>query len=444
MATNDPHREARQLCAQAGDLRERGRAGEALALYRQALARAPDLFDAGFGLAMTLVELGDRDLAEKVAARLLAGHPDNPGAGWLAGRIAAERGDFPAAIARLQPLLARTDLAPTQRAEALLLLSQAFDGLDRTGEAFAAAAQGKAIQRAAHAERAARREGEVDKLNRLAAWFASAGAADWTPAPDLAPIPDAAATHIFLVGFPRSGTTLLEQVLAGHPDVSALEEAPTLAEPYAEFMASGAGLERLSRLSPDEAQVWRARYWAQVNGFGVNAAGRVFLDKAPAGTLYLPLIAKLFPEAKLLFAVRDPRDVVLSCFRNDFQLNAMTYAFTDLAETARCYAACMEMAQAYRRVLPLDLMEVRHEALVEDFDAQLAAIAGFLGVEVSPAMADVAATASRRVVRTPSAVQVRAGLNTRGLARWRAYADHLAPVLPMLAPWVERWGYPAD
>ena len=174
---------------------------------------------------------------------------------------------------------------------------------------------------------------------------------------------------------------------------------------------------------------------------GVDPRGRVFLDKAPAGTLYLPLIAKLFPHAKLLFAIRDPRDVVLSCFRSSFQMNALTYAFTDLAEAAGCYAACMDLAVVYRRVLPVSLCEVRYERLVDDFEGELERIAAHLGLKVIPAMTDVAATASRRIVRTPSAPQVRAGLNRQGLGRWHAYANDLAPVLPILQPWIDRFGY---
>jgi len=92
-------------------------------------------------------------------------------------------------------------------------------------------------------------------------------------------------------------------------------------------------------------------------------------------------------------------------------------------------------------VLPIQPLEVRYERLVDDFASELGRIAGFLGLEVTPAMLDVAATAGRRVVRTPSAPQVRAGLNRQGLGRWRAYADELAPVAPILAPWLVRFGY---
>ena len=428
------------LAGKAGTLRGLGQDEAARGLYRQALSAAPGQFEPAFGLVQLALEAGDHEEAEAISARLLVAHPDHPGAAFLAARVAVDAGQHAVALARLNPLLARPSLAPEQQADALLLHSVAEEGLGRAADAFASAGQGKAIQRSLYAQRAAGREGEVQKLKRLGAWFDRADPAVWCGTP-VQPVPEEPSTHVFLMGFPRSGTTLLEQVLAGHPDVVALEEAPTFAEAYAEFMTGDDDLRRLAHLSETDAAAWRERYWSVVREHGAEPAGRVFLDKAPAGTLYLPLVAKLFPEAKVLFAVRDPRDVVLSCFRNNFQLNAMTYAFTDLAQTAACYDACMTMAEVYRRVLTLDLREVRHEPLVEDFDGELAAIAAFLGIEVTPSMADIAGTSASRIVRTPSAAQVRAGLNRRGLARWRAYEGELAPVLPALKPWVERWGY---
>jgi hypothetical protein len=429
------------LAGKAAALQLLNRSNEAEALYRQVLAINRAHTEALFGLARLAIDAGDWDEARRLSAQLSVLEPERPGAAWLAARTALGRGDFAAAEAGAARLAAKPELGPDQCAEAILLRAEALDGLDRTAEAFAAAIEGKAIQHRLYAERAAGREGEVDKLNRLAAWFRAADPAPWREAPAEAPISGEAATHAFLMGFPRSGTTLLEQVLAGHPQVRALEEAPTLADAYAEFLTTPRGLERLARLTPDEAQVWRARYWAEVAAHGIDATGRLFLDKAPAGTLTLPLVAKLFPRAKVLFAVRDPRDVVLSCLRHNFQINAMTYAFTRADTAAACYVACMAMAEVYRGVLPLSLTEARHEALVADFDGELARLCGFLGLDVVPAMADVGATARSRTVRTPSADQVRAGLNDRGLGRWRAYAAEMAPIMPVLAPWVERFGY---
>jgi hypothetical protein len=101
----------------------------------------------------------------------------------------------------------------------------------------------------------------------------------------------------------------------------------------------------------------------------------------------------------------------------------------------------MTLAGVYRRVLPTQPFEVRYERLVDDFDGELGRIAAHLNLALTPGMADVAATARSRVVRTPSAPQVRAGLNRQGLGRWRAYAAELEAVAPILAPWVKRYGY---
>jgi hypothetical protein len=398
-------------------------------------------FETGFAQAQAALEAGDWDRAEALAAELAARHGGLPATDWIRTRVELGRGRLDAALQLARGLAGAPGLAPAQRADAMLLQAQALDRLGRAGEAFAAAIQGKAVLRRLYTERAAGRERQLDKLERLRRWFEAAGPAPWRAAPPEGPVPGEAAGHAFILGFPRSGTTLLEQALAGHPQVVALEEAPTLAEPYAEFLSSEDGCERLARLDGGEAQAWRARYWAQVAALGVDPSGRLFVDKAPAETLSLPLIARLFPKARLFFALRDPRDVVLSCLLNHFQLNALTYAFTDLAETAEVYAATMALAEVYRRLLPLDVMEVRHETLIADFPAQIAAVAAFLGIEPHPAMADPAAVARGRRVLTPSAPQVRAGLSLRGVGRWRAYAAELEPVMATLEPWVGRFGY---
>ena len=420
-----------------------GRLAEAEALIRKALSISADLPLAQFALAMLQYEAGRLDEAEALTRTLMARHGDRSDVGWLAARIAFDRGALDEAHLLLVRVLQDEGLDPHQRAETLLLAGLVLVELGRPAEAFAAAVEGKALERSLYADRASGREGETAKYARLTSWFSTADRDGWAPVPPTASPERGAETHVFLIGFPRSGTTLLEQVLAGHPNIVALEEAPTLAAPYAEFLSTDAGCKRLQNLSATDADIWRARYWAEVAGQGVDVAGGVFVDKAPAGTVYLPLIARLFPAAKILFALRDPRDVVTSCLRNAFQMNAMTYAFTDLAETAACYDACMAMAAVYRAVLPLDLIEVRHEALLDDFDTELARIASFIGFEIDPRMKDVAGTARERIVRTPSAAQVRAGLNRRGFGRWRAFSAELEPVMATLAPWVERFGYPA-
>jgi tetratricopeptide (TPR) repeat protein len=427
-------------CAWANAERQQGRTERATTGFRKALAIDPASPAARFGLASALLDHGDVAGAAEILGPMESAATDRPDLLWLQMRLAVARGAPGVACDVLGRLLALPTLSPAQRAEALLQLGIALGDLDRPAQAFAAAREGKQIQRALHAAQATSREGEVAKLTRLAKWLEQTPV-PWPPSP-VPPAAGAAATHVFLLGFPRSGTTLLEQVLAAHPKVATLEEAPLLAAAYDAFLSDADACSALLRADATEANAWAAQYWREVRRRGVDVTGRVFIDKQPAGTLDLPVIARLFPQAKILFALRDPRDVVLSCFRQAFQLNAMTYAFTDLAETAACYDACMTLAEQARVRLPLAWRDVRHEALVEDFDGELADIVAFLGLQPDPAMADFAQAAQSRTIRTPSAPQVRAGLTRRGLARWAAYREALAPVMPVLAPWVERFGYP--
>jgi hypothetical protein len=172
--------------------------------------------------------------------------------------------------------------------------------------------------------------------------------------------------------------------------------------------------------------------------------GKVVVDKMPLYTTKLPVIFKLFPGVKVLFALRDPRDVVFSCFRRPFQINSGMYQFVTLDGAARFYDAVMSLMEVYKQVLPLDVHTIRYESFVSDFEGEARAVCEFLGVDWSESLHDFAAVARERRIRTPSAAQVRAGLYSTGAGQWRRYAKHLEPILPILQPWVERFGYDLD
>ncbi|WP_408590895.1 tetratricopeptide repeat-containing sulfotransferase family protein [Novosphingobium sp.] len=414
---------------------------EAIARQTRLVAARPADVDARLSLGLMHYRAGQLDLSAHICGQVRALAPDHPGGLWLEARLACDARQWE----RARPLLERTlaaNLSPDQRAETLLLLGDALDGTGEYEAALAAAVAGKAILRQQFAPIAAQHEGEAARYRRLGAWFS---AHDLPPA-DPACVPPAPARHVFLLGFPRSGTTLLEQVLAGHPHVRTLEEAPTLLGAQRAFLNDAEGCARLCALDAAGIAEWRARYWHDVRamgGLGAHDDPRtsLFIDKAPAGTQWLPLISRLFPDARVLFALRDPRSVVLSCVRSAFAMNAMTYAFCTMADAAQCYAASMEMATVFRAGLALPVMDVRHEAFVADPVAGLAEVSAFLGLEPDPAMLDVAATMARRVVQTPSAPQLRGGISTRGLGHWRRYEKGLQPVLPVLQPWIDRLGY---
>ena len=411
--------------------------------FEQAAALDPTHAPSLGALAFALYRDGERERAGELAERAVARMPNLPDATTVLARLAAAGRDHASLKQRAGALLARADVGGETRASAWLLLGDALDGEGDYERAFRAYRTGKAEFRRLHAPRFAGDVTALEACERALGRFAAAPAA---PPARRAPEPaaDAPRRHVFLTGFARSGTTLLEQVLGAHPEVVDLEEMPTLDELQRLFLATEDGPGRLAGL---DEQAWaglRADYWARVRGFGAEPAGRVFLDKQPLATVLWPALAALFPEAKVLFALRDPRDVVLSCFRRGFKINPATFEFTDLERTARLYDASMRMASLARERGLLEAHEVRYERLVEDFEAEIRSACAFLDLDWRDEMRGFAERARTRRIKTPSADQVARGLYTGAAGGWRNYRRALEPVLPILAPWVERFDYPAE
>ncbi len=420
------------------------RLADAEAAFERALALEPGQPVATAGLAVLAGRRGRHELAHRLAEAALTGLPGHPGATLAAAAAETARGAPAAAEARLRRFLA-SDLPAQPRAMALGALGDALDAQGRPAEAFAAYA-------AANADLARWSEGEFAGREDAAAFTrrlaASVGAlpdgALTAPRPRASAGPDAPERHVFLLGFPRSGTTLLEQVLASHPRVVALEERETLIDGVRALLFDAGDLCALQDADGPTLDALRAAYWRRVREAGVSVEGRVFVDKHPLNTLKLPLIARLFPDAVVLFARRDPRDVVLSCFRRRFALNGPMHAFLTLEGTADLYDAAMTLAGRVFGATDLHWTEVVHERLVDDFDAESARACRALGLEWTPALRGFAGRIAEREVATPSAAQLAGGLSREGIGAWRRYRRELAPVLARLQPWVERFGYPPD
>jgi hypothetical protein len=265
---------------------------------------------------------------------------------------------------------------------------------------------------------------------------------DWQTRVVPAATPADPVEHVFLLGFPRSGTTLLEVALDGHPRVASIEEHELLTDGVLRFMREPLNLESLMRAEESQLNAPRTAYWDGVRRAGVDPAGKVFVDKHPLHTLKLPLIARLFPRAKILFAIRDPRDVVLSCFRRRFNMNSAMYELLTLRGAAAFYDAVMGFADQVRPLLGLAWHVVRFESLVSDFEQEMRAICEFLNIEGVAGMGDFAVRVQNRERATPSTAQLARGLVRSDVDHWRHYSAPLRPIQPALNPWVERLGYP--
>jgi tetratricopeptide (TPR) repeat protein len=393
------------------------------------------------GLAAIEVNRGAYAAARGWAQRALQVMPENPQAqlSLAASDLGEQRA--PAAEARVRGLLLRGDLEPLLRSHASGLLGDALDAQGRSAEAFAAYRLCNRTLRELHAPRFEGAPRALDYARELARVLQRADARPWRTAPGVAQHTGPASGHVFVLGFPRSGTTLLEVALEGHPQVVSLEESESLIDGVQEFMQRPADVERLAHAPPATLARLRAGYWRRVAESGIDARGRIFVDKNPLNTLKLPLIARLFPAARVLFACRDPRDVVLSCFRHRFRMSAPLYEFLTLEGCAAYYDAVMQVYVECARLLPLDLTLVRHEDVVGGFEREMHRLCERLGIDRAPGMEDIARRTGQREVLTPSTAQLARGLNSKGVGHWQRYREPLQPVLPALAPWVDRFRY---
>ena len=417
-------------------LEGRGEMARAEAAYAAALALQPTLARARAALAMLATRRGDWAEARTYGAQALADDPGQTPA-VLALAIAAVHEDHADAEARLQGLLAGPlARSSNERSLALAALGDLHDRQGRYSAAFAAYLAAKAVVREGYASRfdVPGRLGVSDILARILQHRGGQ-----PPAPRAAMAGDRP-DPVFLLSFPRSGTTLVGQVLNGHPELVTLEEGERLADAANAFLVPPDGLERLDGTGEAELEIFRARYWDRVRASGVALDGRRLVDKMPTNTLGLPLIARLFPDSLVIYMARDPRDVLVSCLRQSFAVNPATWELL-APDTA---ASFLDLSLAVGRLMRGrfgDRMRVQgYEALVADFEGEVAALCAFLGLDPAP-IARFPDAPDVSAIATPSARQIAAGLNAASIGQWRHYADDLAAVLPRLAPWAREMGY---
>jgi Flp pilus assembly protein TadD len=399
--------------------------------YRDTLGLAPQHAGAAAYLAVILENRGALEEATRWNAVALAAQSGEPVANLTAAQLDIRGGRFAEGAMRLQQLLSQR-LAPRNRALASARLGTAYDRLGQPEQAWP---QFKAAKAALRETRPP--DGPGIYSFATAARMARCMDACFQGVPAAAgPAP------VFLVGFPRSGTTLLDQMLSGHPGIGVLEEKDTLQDVLQTHALGDAKLEAFLKLDTAGLEPFRRVYWQRVAEFmPERKPGALFVDKLPLNSVFMPLIQRLFPEAKFIFALRDPRDVVLSCFMQSFDLNEAMQHFLSLEETARYYAAVMAVGADAVDRLGKRVHRIRYEDVVADTEGEARRLLGFLGLPWDPAVLDIQKTAKGKRINTPSYTQVVEPIYTRAKERWRHYEDQLRPILPMLQPFVERFGY---
>jgi tetratricopeptide (TPR) repeat protein len=416
---------------------------EAEASYRRALELDANQGIASAGLASIAASRGAFADARTWAERSLAVLPGFPDAAMSLATADLNEKKVAAAEARVRALLEDARLSPLERAYASGLLGDILDAKGYTADAFAAYRDCNQQLQLIYAKRFSGSGNALNFVRGIDDYVVETGAEPWQGSVT----PDSRITgameHVFLLGFPRSGTTLLEVILEGHPNIVSLEENESLVDAVDEYLRTPYDLRRFAAASNSELERLRASYWRHVGAAGTDVMGKMFVDKNPLNTLKLPLIARLFPDAKIVFACRDPRDIVLSCFRHRFKMSAPIYELLTVEGAAAYYDAVMRLMLRYANLFPLPTCLVRHEDVVTEFQREMKRVCDFLQIAWDPAMGDFALRTQHRESLTPSTSQLAKGLSTEGLGQWRRYRPQLESVLPRLEPWVKRFYYDA-
>lgn len=351
---------------------------------------------------------------------------------------------YDAVLKAATPLLKQGGDATVDRNQARLqhMAATAHDRLGNAKTAYAHYCEANRIQAALNRDGADRARSPLQSvsLERVIGWLKSSDPGGWEKRPGLS-----GSAPVFLLGFVRSGTTWLDQILSSHPMATVMEEEDLLVDSWRDLLIDDTGLARLPSLSTEEIDNRRTAYWRRADSALKGLKKRpVVIDKLPLNTVILPLIWRLFPDSKIIFAVRDPRDVVFSAFQQHFQVNAGMAHFLDLKSAAEFYDRVMTIGSMMREKAPLTIHEIRYEDVVADIEGSIRGLLQFLNLEWTADVLNYQETARRRAVRTASAKQVIEKPFSSSIGKWRRYRDEMAPALPILAPWVRKFGYDPD
>lgn len=251
----------------------------------------------------------------------------------------------------------------------------------------------------------------------------------------------------FLGGHPRSGTTLLEQILDAHPEVLAFDEPVAFAQEITGHinlspLEGEVQLKTLDALPASQRAVMRGRYikslLREIEG---EPGPRILLDKNPSPTMSLNIWLRVFPELKVIIALRDPRDVIISCFFLNIMLNATNVNFLSLERTAKHYADLMDVWLRMRELGGFDWIESRYEDVVANVEAEGKRVTEFLGLTWHPDQARYYETARKKFLFAPTYHDVTQPVYKRAVGRWERYAEALEPVQAKLAPYCRAFGY---
>lgn len=430
--------DAPQIHCNLGQLLERGGAfKDALEKYQRAMALDPESLEVRVNVASLLEKVNRLEEAAEMVNRTLPDAPDNPALLLVAARLARRENNTDEAILLLTKALEnRPSLG--MAGDIHFLLGQMYDKQGDAERAYLHLLEGNALVAQATGSTGDQTK-FLDRIERMRGYLVPGLSA----VPPLPPRGSPCQAPVFLLGFQRSGTTLLEQILDSHPGLQSIEEKPTVAAMVGVFEDMACGRkDALATLTEEQVIRLREVYFAEVARHVERRPGTLLVDKMPLNTINAHVIWRVFPQAKFILAIRHPCDVCLSCFMQNFVMNESNAGFVSLESAATVYRDVMRLWLELTRHLPLEFHRVRYEDLVSNFEPETRALLEFLGVGWDGrVLAHTEHAIKRGTIRTPSYHQVTRPIYQDAKYRWKRYAKQFEPTLPLLQPFIDCFGY---
>ena len=423
------------------------RLDEATACLRRAVQADPSSVNVRLTLAAWLERNHGLGEAWECVEASLAQHPQECHALYFKAFLLHRKGLNEEAERALRDLLKNDSLLPLDvRADAHHLLGVVLDAQGQYAEALSCLGRAKIIRWGM--VNAAAFEQASDQLNRarrdLLAQLKPEMVRRWREESAATPCPRPLA---LIGGAMRSGTSLIEQVIGAHPDVLIFDESMSslkllLADLSPPPPSAGLTIGSLNALGPARRGLLISRYFKSLlREMRKDPGAGLVVDKNPSTTAWLHVWLRLFPQSKVVIALRDPRDTIISCYFQNVLAEWGIVHFSSLERTAKFYSVCMDVWLRMRDLGGFDWIEMRYEDLVKNLEAEGRRVTNFLGLTWHERQAAYHETARQRFVHSPTYNDVIKPVYTRAVRRWEHYADALAPLQASLEPYLQAFGY---
>ena len=411
---------------------------EAIECYRQAIEHMPEFIDGYNNLAAILEGRNRLEEARQAVASALHLDPGSYFANLNFAQLEYRSGNYTASLDLLNnlPGEAPAELAP----KAHTLRGMVCDKLGRHQEAFDAFEKGNACEMATDRYRRL----EPDRISDLAWLNRLQREADRQEcvANHREENSDPGPAPVFLVGFPRSGTTLLQQMLKVHSKITALEEKPILEHAAKCLLGGDPHPDEYFNFDERLATELRHLYWSLAYDLlSSEQPPEMVLDKLPLNIIYLGFIRRMFPDAKIIVALRHPADAVLSNFMQRYKLNKRMANFLNLDHAAQFYAVVMSLYLSYRSKLGENILQVRYEDIVQNTEFEARRLLAFLELDWEENVLRFNELARGKNINTPSYSQVIKPIYRDAVSRWKKYEKQMAQAIVILDPFIKAFGY---